>query len=140
MTKLLVPVDGSPVADRAVVHAMELARALGGTTLLLINVQQTLERWYKHGLLNKEALAHLQQLGEADAATARALLDGAGVAYEFKVLFGHPGELVARTAKEQGCSAIVMGTRGLGDLENVLVGSTAYKVIQLAEVPVTLVK
>jgi len=56
------------------------------------------------------------------------------------VPFGHPGELVARTAKEQGCSAIVMGTRGLGDLENVFVGSTAYKVIQLAEMPVTLVK
>ena len=140
MRKLLVPVDGSAVANRAVGHAMELARALGNTALLLINVQQTLERWYRHGLLNKDALAHLQQMGQADAAQARALLDDSGISYEFKVLFGHPGELVARTAKEQGCIGIVMGTRGLGDLENVFVGSTAYKVIQLAEVPVTLVK
>jgi|APLow6443716910_1056828.scaffolds.fasta_scaffold117936_2 nucleotide-binding universal stress UspA family protein len=140
MRKFLVPVDGSAVANRAVAHALELARALGDTTLLLVNVQQTLERWYKHGLLNKEAIAHLQQMGQADAAQACALLDEGGISYEFKVLFGHPGELVARTAKEQGCSAIVMGTRGLGDLENVFVGSTAYKVIQLAEMPVTLVK
>ena len=140
MHKLLVPVDGSAIADRAVAHAIELARRLGRTSVLLLSVQQTLERWYKHGLLNPEALEHLHQLGEADAKQARALLEASGLPYEFKVLFGHPGELIARTAKEQACDAIVMGTRGLGDLQNVFVGSTAYKVIQLAQVPVTLVK
>jgi nucleotide-binding universal stress UspA family protein len=140
MDKLLVPIDGSAVAERAVVHAIALARGLGRTSVLLLNVQQTLERWYKHGLLNPDALEHLHQLGEADAKQARALLEASGLPYELEVLFGHPGELIARTARERGCTGIVMGTRGLGDLANVFVGSTAYKVIQLADVPVTLVK
>jgi nucleotide-binding universal stress UspA family protein len=43
-------------------------------------------------------------------------------------------------AKEQGCIGIVMGTRVLSDLDHVFLGSTAHKVIQLAEAPVTLVK
>ncbi len=34
----------------------------------------------------------------------------------------------------------MLGTRGLGDLESVFLGSTSFKVVQLAEVPVTLVK
>ena len=140
MRKLLVPVDGSDVADRAVAHAIELARGTGETKLLLINVQQTLERWYTHGLLNKEAMTHLQQNGEEAAAKSRALLDQSGLLYDFMVIFGHPAEVITRIAREQGCAGIVMGTRGLGEVQNVLLGSTAYKVVQLAEMPVTLVK
>jgi nucleotide-binding universal stress UspA family protein len=140
MRKLLVPVDGSAVANRAVAHAAELARGLGDTKIVLVNAQQTLERHYAHGLLNKEALTHLQRAGEEEAAGARALLDQAGQLYDFEVVFGQPAEVIVRIAGEQGCSGIVMGTRGLGELQNVLLGSTAYKVVQIADVPVTLVK
>jgi len=140
MRKILVPIDGSVAANRALTHAIDLAQASGNVKLVLVNVQQTLERWYAGGLLNKEALAHLQKMGEADAVEARALVDHAGLTYEFTVLFGQPGEVIARVAKEQACIGIVMGTRGLSDLENIFLGSTAHKVIQLSEVPVTLVK
>jgi len=138
--KILIPIDGSEASLRALAHAIDWAHASGRLKLVLVNVQQTLERWYAGGLLNKEALAHLQQQGEADAAKARALVDAAGLTYEFTVLFGQPGEVIARVAKEQGCVGIVMGTRGLSDLEHLFLGSTAHKVIQLSEVPVTLVK
>lgn len=139
MRKILVPVDGSEASLRALAHAVDQAKA-AGAKIVMVNVQQTLERWYAGGLLNKEALTHLRQLGKADAAKACALVDAAGLTYEFDVLFGQPGEVIARVAKEQGCMGIVMGTRGLSDLEHVFLGSTAHKVIQLAEAPVTLVK
>lgn len=140
MRTLLVAVDGSDTGNRAVAHAIEIARGFGNTKLLLVNVQQTLERWYAGGLLNKEALVHLRQLGEQDAAAARSLIDAAGLNYELKVLFGQPGEVIARIAKEQACIGIVMGTRGMGSLGQVFLGSTAHKVLQLAEVPLTLIK
>lgn len=140
MRKILVPVDGSQACLRALEHAIEMAQAAGQLKIVLVNVQQTLERWYAGGLLNKEALTHLQQLGEADAAAARKRVDAAGLTYELMVLFGQPGEVIARVAKEQACIGIVMGTRGLSDLDHVFLGSTAHKVIQLSQVPVTLVK
>ncbi|HRC37068.1 MAG: universal stress protein [Rubrivivax sp.] len=139
MRKILVPIDGSDAALRALAHAVELARA-AGAKIVMVNVQQTLERWYAGGLLNNEALTHLRQQGEADGAKARALVDAAGLTYEFDVLFGQPGEVIARVAKEQSCIGIVMGARGLSDLDHLFLGSTAHKVIQLAEAPVTLVK
>ena len=39
-----------------------------------------------------------------------------------------------------GCDAIVMGTRGLGTVQTLLLGSTALKVLHLVDVPVTLIK
>lgn len=140
MQTLLVAVDGSETGNRAVAHAITLARAMGHTKLLLLNVQPTLERWYAGGLLNREALEHLNQLGRHDGAAAQALADAAGLSYEFRALFGPPAEVITRVAKDEGCAGIVLGTRGLGEFEQVFLGLTAYKVVQLTEVPVTLVK
>lgn len=140
MRSILVPVDGSQASLRALEYAIDWATSSGRLKLLLVNVQPTLERWYHGGLLNAEAMAHLRQLGEANGKAALARVNSAGLNYEFDVMYGSPGEVVARLAKERGCVAIVMGTRGLSDFEQVFLGSTAHKVIQLAEVPVTLVK
>jgi nucleotide-binding universal stress UspA family protein len=141
MKKLLVPVDGSPVSGRAVEFAVDFVRRTGDSKIVLLNVQENLDhRWYRHGLRNDQALAELRQHGHEASAAARTALDRAGLTYECEVAFGHPAEVIARLAREQHCQGIVMGTRGLGEVENLLLGSTAYKVIQLAEVPVTLVR
>lgn len=140
MRMVLVPVDGSPVAERAVEFAAARASRAGDTKLLLLNVQQNLEHWRKRGLLNEQDLKELRAHGEAEAANARSLLDRAGVLYDFEIAFGRPAEVIVRVAREQKCDSIVMGTRGLGDVESLILGSTAYKVIQLAQMPVTLVK
>jgi nucleotide-binding universal stress UspA family protein len=140
MRSLLVPVDGSPVADRAVAHAIELARALGDTRLVLINVQSTLDHEHHGGLLSPQVQAELRLHGEQSAARARALLDASGLPYEFGVFFGHPAEVVARAAREHRCEGIVMGTRGRGEFQSALMGSTAHRVLELCDIPVTLVK
>ena len=140
MRRILVPVDGSPVAERAAAYAAEQARRAGDTKLVLLNVQQNLEHWRRRGLLDEQDIRGLRAHGESEAASARAVLDKAGALYDFEVVFGHPAEVIVRVAREQECEAIFMGTRGLGDLGSLLLGSTAYKVIQLAQVPVTLVK
>ena len=47
---------------------------------------------------------------------------------------------IARRADSLQCEGIVMGTRGMGAIANLLLGSVAAKVVHLANVPVTLVK
>ncbi len=140
MKSLLVPVDGSPNADRAVSFAIRLAKAIQGMKVVVLNVQEQLERWYQHGLASDASREHLKQQGQAQAAAARRLLDESGCSYEFLIMFGKPAETIVQVARDHGCSGIVLGTRGLGDLESVFLGSTSFKVVQLAEVPVTLVK
>ena len=79
MREILVPVDGSIVVNRAVRHTIEYVHRVKDATILLVNVQHTLERWYKHGLMNEEALKHLRQHSEDESAEARAILDQAGI-------------------------------------------------------------
>ncbi len=55
-------------------------------------------------------------------------------------LTGEPAEALLEEAKRVGADLIVMGTRGLGDLGALLLGSVSHKVIQLADCPVTVVK
>jgi nucleotide-binding universal stress UspA family protein len=50
-----------------------------------------------------------------------------------------PSELV-KYAEEKGCDGIIMGTRGLGPIGNLVMGSVATKVIHLTTLPVTLIK
>ena len=140
MRKILVAVDGSVMADRAVVHAAGLARDIPGAHVLLLNVQPVLEHPRSGGLLNAEVRTELQALGEQAARQARTLLDEAGVVYEFDVVFGHPAEVIARVAREKACTEIVIGTRGFGDFQSGLMGSTAHRVIELSDLPVTLLK
>jgi nucleotide-binding universal stress UspA family protein len=55
-------------------------------------------------------------------------------------MYGHAaGEIVADTI-ELGCGVIVMGSRGRSDLAGLVLGSTAHKVIHLADRPVLIVR
>jgi len=60
----------------------------------------------------------------------------------FKTLVrtGKAAEAIAQVAREEDIKHIVMGTRGLGSIQGLLLGSVATKVIHLAEVPITLIK
>ena len=79
-------------------------------------------------------------------ASAKALKDAigkcehAGVASETLVRTGQIAEAIGQVAREEDVKHIVMGTRGLGGIQGLLLGSVATQVIHLAEVPITLIK
>jgi nucleotide-binding universal stress UspA family protein len=79
---------------------------------------------------------------EADAATRSAhdLLAQAGLPHKVEVQIGDPAQEITQYAKVHECDEIVMGTRGLGTLRNLILGSVAYKVVHLTDKPVLLVK
>ncbi len=135
---ILLPVDGSASSLRAAGHCAKLAKAFG-CRVLLINVQPKVEDWQTHGLGHQAATDHLKALARETAAPAAKLLSDAGVDCETSVEFGEPAETIARVAADRGCSSLVMGTRGQGELRSVLVGSVGLKVIHLVRIPVTLV-
>ncbi|MFY0480776.1 universal stress protein [Achromobacter marplatensis] len=142
MLNILVPVDGSDNANRAVLHARQLAAGANAARIHLINVQTPtqgragLSRLITQDMINE----FYAREGQEAASEARQLLDAAGVDYTSHVAFGHAATEIAGYARDHGCARIVMGTRGNGTLANILIGSVANQVLQLAEVPVTLVK
>lgn len=141
MMTFVVPVDGSEYADRAVRYLIKLAGSQTPEAIHLVNVRKPIDAWEVRRFLTDEEIEATQRReGEHDMASARALLDEAGIAYNTHVLIGPIAPTIASFATEQGCDAIVMGSHGRGELGNLLLGSIATKVIHLTTIPVTLVR
>ena len=58
----------------------------------------------------------------------------------FRSAVGDAAETITTYADQKKCDAIFMGTRGLGRVAGLLLGSVATKVLHLTKVPVTLTK
>jgi len=71
---------------------------------------------------------------------ARETLDRAGIPYRASYRVGGAGSEIAAHAKEKGCDTVIMGTRGMGPIPNVVIGSVATRVVNLVDVPVVLIK
>ena len=140
MHTILIAFDGSEHAIRAIEHIVKRHREHGGIRVQLVNVEPAPVEWQTHGLGREATEAQLRARGEDNLQAARALLGKAGVPFEARVVLGEPAHAIADAAKDLGCDAIVMGTRGLGSVAGLLMGSVATKVLHLTELPVTLVK
>ena len=59
---------------------------------------------------------------------------------EVLILNGEPAEIIVQTAKEKNCDLIVMGTHGHGGITDVLIGSTAKRVVRQSTIPVLVIR
>jgi nucleotide-binding universal stress UspA family protein len=138
--KLLVPIDGSRISMRAVEHVITTSHWSTGTVHLL-NVQQPIMAGHVTLFTSARMVEDLRRTaGEESLRCAKILLDANHVRYTAEVVFGSPAQEIIRCAVERSCTKIVMGTRGMGLVGNLLARSVAARVVNLARVPVTLIK
>jgi nucleotide-binding universal stress UspA family protein len=141
MKNVLVPIDGSASAERALAHALTDLQRLPGGQLHLLNVQAPLVQPWPSKLVSPEMIAaERRQEGEKLLAPLQARAAQAGVPCTLHVRIGQPGDQIAACAAEAGCDAVVMGTRGMGAVAGLMLGSVATRVVHAVQVPVTLVK
>lgn len=139
--KVLVPIDGSDAAERAVRFVAQLTRDPARIEVVLLNVQPAPSDVATLHMGHQAILEHLRTRGEDVIGAARKALDAAGIRNEARVeIAPDPATEIARVAGEARCDQIVMGTRGLGALAGLALGSVATKVLHLVEIPVTLVR
>ncbi len=139
--KILLPVDGSEHAVRAAKHLVALLQACDGHEVFLLNVQEPIDAPEIRSHMRASEIEAMQETRGGDAlAPVRAVLDQAGMPYTPTVLIGPIAETIAQFATDQGCEKIIMGTRGLGAISGVLMGSVTTEVLHATQLPVTLVK
>ena len=137
---LLVPVDGSAGAERAVDHAIMLAGWELVDQLHLINVQYPLPGAVTTFVGSKAVSGYHHDEGMKALAASQAKLDAAKIPYHVHIAVGQPAEAIASFCDELKCDTIVMGTRGHGRAAGLLLGSVARDVIGRANAPVTVVR
>jgi len=135
--RVLAAVDHSEVSERVLAAARDLALLSKG------------EVWVVHlrerEVIPRMGLVPAESEDEAETAVRSAVdeLTAAGVTAHGVIrdtIFGQAAREILDDAREHQADVIVMGSRGRGDLAGLLLGSTAHKVIHLAELPVLVVR
>jgi nucleotide-binding universal stress UspA family protein len=140
--KILVPVDGSDNALRAVRHVLDTRHWYATPVAVhLLNVQQPIASGAVKMFISREQLhQYYEEEGGKALQNARDLVHAAGgCECHARVGIGEVAATIAQFASSEQCDLIVMGTRGMGAMGNVVLGSVATKVIHLAKVPVQLI-
>ncbi|MEZ4867069.1 MAG: universal stress protein [Caldilineaceae bacterium] len=140
---ILLPLDGSAVAERALPEAQTLA-SINGVRLLLLQVIQAMDEGNRR-LLFPDEVAAASALADARAEATTYLAgiaqqtEAAGVACTYRVAVADPANAICTTAAEEGADLIVMGTHGRSGLKRWVYGSVANKVLRGATCPLLLV-
>jgi nucleotide-binding universal stress UspA family protein len=139
--RILVPLDGSSIAEAALSPARGLA-ALFAAELVLI---RSVEPWT--AFEQDQEHRHQDFYTRAELAPARRYLEDvatdlrtAGVAVRTRGTVGNPTRAILSSAAEEGVGLIVMATHGRSNLARLAVGSVALQAVQEAACPVVLVR
>jgi len=141
--KILVPVDGSPASIRAVKLAIGHVKALPEASLILLNVQNFSRLGVPEGAEIMPSTWIAQEEKErADEALkdAVATCREAGIRCVSRAERGGVAATIDRVAREEHVQHIFIGTRGLGGVRGLLLGSVTTQLLHLVDVPSTLVK
>ncbi|RIH89703.1 universal stress protein [Calidithermus roseus] len=136
--RIVVGFDGSESSRKALLEALELARAFQGEVhaVAVVRPPEFAElEGEVEGALNQAQAA----LSEAFS-WARAAAHKHGVALHLHRRVGHPAEVLMRYAEEQGADLMVLGRRGLTPVQRWMLGSVSERVLRYAPCPVMVVQ
>jgi nucleotide-binding universal stress UspA family protein len=134
--RIVLAVDGSEPAQRAVLVAADIASKYGSEVIVVHVAEQQL------GLGGPIAYDTTEEATRDADGAARSLKDlGVSARAEARAaLAGRAAQEIMDVAASEDAGLIVMGSRGMSDWEGLLVGSVAHKVVHLSSVPVLIVR
>ena len=141
--RILVAVDGSPFADRALACAVDLAKRYASKLIILHVV---LRRFYSVTPSEAGVLAttvyvkEMEDEGEAIIKKAEDFAKGSNINFQCKLIQGVPADEIVKTSATEKVDLIVIGSRGLTEVRAFLLGSVSDKVSHHAKCPTLIVK
>ena len=134
---ILIPTDGSELAEHGVTHGLALAKSLGARASVIFVVEPFSEMTGRM----LEAVARYAELRKEQAASvldraARAAKEAGVSCQTIQVESGQPHQAIIATARDKGCDLIVMSSHGRSGLTMLLIGSVTNKVLAHAKTPV----
>ncbi|HEY7536265.1 MAG TPA: universal stress protein [Thermodesulfobacteriota bacterium] len=145
LDKILWATDGSKEGQEALNYAKLLAKAFNSEIIGLHIIKSIDKRFW--GLLGERV--NIEELSEDTSIKAnwfnvfeefKEELKREGLKFSFKILSGAPHEKIIEFANKKKVDFIVMGKRGLGLKDRMLIGSNTIKILQMSQFPVLAVK
>ncbi|ARK28598.1 universal stress protein [Halalkalibacter krulwichiae] len=135
--KMVVAVDGSNQSLRAAEQAIFLAEKCSAHVYVVYVAEriglkaEVIDSWDLYGIT--EQRKRRVRLIEKQARNK-------GISYEVKILRGEPASTIIRFAEEEYADLIVIGSRGLNQFQQLIIGSVSHKVMKKAKCSIMLIK
>jgi len=141
ITRLLLPVDGSPRSLAAVRHAIALSATLRKPAhVVLLNVQQPVRGNIGRFIGEADLRRYHEDEGRRALKRADRLLTEASLAHESHVVVGDVVGAILDAADRHACQAIVLANRGHSSVAGMLMGSVSMRLLHQSAWPVILVR
>ncbi|MFZ4539506.1 universal stress protein [Propionivibrio sp.] len=140
MRKVLLAVDGSEHAYRAALFLVDFIKTHGTIDIQVVNVEPKPIEYQTRGMEPEAITSHLAAFAHDALKPVLHAFNDAGISCQSHIRLGDVAETVVNFANELACDTIVMGTRGLGALSGLAMGSVTRNVLHLSELPVICVK
>jgi nucleotide-binding universal stress UspA family protein len=142
--KILVPLDGSDLAECVLPHVESIARGCGVEGVVFMRV---LDPYVPSGALAYIGESQRQKMEEANESAAREYLDEVvgrvdlgGVKIQKQIITGSAADSIAEYATKNGVDLIIIATHGRSGVSRWVWGSVADRVLRSACVPVLMIR
>ncbi|MGF9857823.1 universal stress protein [Priestia endophytica] len=131
---ILLAVDGSEHSKRAASHAIQLAKLIADANVEIISVLNLSK--VKAEVLHSE----LKQKRQQGLAEIENVFKQEGVTYTLTIERGEPGPTIVSYANKHAVDIVIIGSRGLNSLQEMVLGSVSHKVAKRVHCPVMIIK
>jgi nucleotide-binding universal stress UspA family protein len=136
-TNVLVAYDGSDHSQKALDLAVKIAQCSDGKLKVLFAFEKVPTIFGDNE--TEHFIERAMSKGRDILGEATAHLHEARVEFSTSIVEGPAAEAILRIAQAEGCDLIVMGSRGRGMVQGLLLGSVSYRVLHHAQIPVLIV-
>jgi nucleotide-binding universal stress UspA family protein len=136
MSEIVIGYDGSDSSRSALNHAFDFAKALGDSIVIVFAYAPG---GYGGGEVPEQRRA-VEEFGEKMASEAVEATKAAKLEYKVEMINEHPHDALMTAAKNHDARMIVVGSHGESPLKGAIIGATPYKLVQLSETPVLVVR
>ncbi len=139
-TKILVPLDGTPLSEEALAYAREIAKKDGAEIFILRVPEHIKPKYPVHAYVESmRAQEEAEKAAKAYVDEKISMLKKENIQAQGMTRSGPVIETILSTAEEIKADMIAMSTHGRKGLEHLLKGSVAEKIVQNAHIPVTVI-
>lgn len=136
--KILLAADGSDHSIRATSEVIKIA-SMNETSIVTVVLVADYSQ-AKSDVLHSGSSVELDMKRRRKLMPVEELLRAANINYRVEILHGVPGPSIVEFANKQNYDLLVIGSRGLNSLQEMVLGSVSHKVVKRAECPVMIVK
>lgn len=136
--KILLPVDGSNPSMRAAENALALAKVTNAE-IVLVHCHKPFPVVLGEPYFQKVITGIMDRSNQLLEPYRKLLLSG-GVRFTERILEGPAGNVISEVAQIEKCDIVIMGSRGRTNLQGLLLGSVANRVLHSAPCPVLVIR